>query len=146
MSKEVSTIFYTDDDEDDRNFFKVAVHKISPSLQLSTFQDGNELMHRLGNPPPTPHILFLDLNMPGKNGYDVLKEIERSENTKGIPVVILSTSNDEVSVNTTKLLGANMYIPKPSSISSLIKAIKYALSIDWDNFDSNGDDFVYRIS
>lgn len=144
MQQENINIFYTDDDEDDRDFFKVAVNEISHSLQIITLGDGDKLIDLLNNPPPTPHIIFLDLNMPRKNGYEVLKELKLIKSNKGIPVIILSTSNDEISIGTTRQLGAKMYITKPSSINLLKKAIKHILSINWETFDSYSEDFVYK--
>ncbi len=82
--------------------------------------------------------------MPIKNGYEVLQEIKQSERTKYLPVIIFSTSDDEKAINTTRQLGANLYIPKPSSFSSLKKAIKHSLSINWDTFTPSPENFVYR--
>ncbi len=146
MNIQVYNIFYTDDDEDDQDFFKIAVHAVSPTSKIVTLGDGDELMILLKNPPPVPHIIFLDLNMPGKNGYDVLKEIRLSESTKHFPVVVFSTSDDALSINATRQLGANMYITKPSSIGLLQTVIKHTLSINWETFDSGGENFVYRMN
>ncbi len=144
MNSEVCKIFYTDDDLDDRDIFIDAANQVSESLQVLTQGNGDELIRLLNNPPPFPNLIFLDLNMPLKNGYEILQEIKQSEHTKYLPVIIFSTSDDERAINTTRLLGANLYIPKPSSFSSLKKVIKYTLSINWDTFTPSAEDFVYR--
>jgi response regulator RpfG family c-di-GMP phosphodiesterase len=144
MNSEVRKIFYTDDDIDDRDIFKDAANQVSDSLQIITQSSGDELIRLLHNPPPYPHLIFLDLNMPIKNGYKVLQELKQSERTKNFPVIIFSTSDDENAINTTRLLGASLYIPKPSSFSSLKKAIKHSLSIDWNTFTPSTENFVYR--
>jgi response regulator RpfG family c-di-GMP phosphodiesterase len=144
MNSEACMIFYTDDDIDDRDIFIVAAHQVSGSLQIITQGNGDELIRFLNNPPPFPNIIYLDLNMPIKYGYEVLQDIKQSERTKYFPVIVFSTSDDETAINTTHQLGANLYIPKPSSFSSLKKAIIYSLSINWDTFTPSTENFVYR--
>ncbi|MDQ6812638.1 MAG: response regulator [Bacteroidota bacterium] len=144
MIVEATRIFYTDDDVDDRDLFIDAAHQVSESLEVITQGNGDELIRLLNNPPPYPNFIFLDLNMPIKNGFEVLQEIKKSERTKYLPVIIFSTSDDQTAINTTRDLGANLYIPKPSSFSSLKKAIKHSLSINWDTFAPSDKEFVYR--
>lgn len=146
MIHEGFTIFYTDDDADDREFFINAAEDIATGVNINTQSNGRELLEVLHNPPPSPNLLFLDLNMPGKNGFEVLKEIRLSEKTKDIPVVILSTSDDHVAIQKTKALGANLYITKPTSYKSLKQMIKHSLSIDWGNFMPSAEEFVYRVN
>jgi len=145
MKKNAVNIFYADDDLDDREFFESAVREVSPSFNLVTYSDGNELIDVLNNPPPFPNILFLDLNMPVKNGFEVLKEIRQSEQTKEIPVVVFSTSDDAEAINTTRQLGANLYVPKPNTYTGLKKVIMHSMSIDWSMFTPSVDQFVYRV-
>lgn len=144
MLKEKLCIFYTDDDPDDQELFRDAISEIDHSLDLYIQNDGNELITLLDNPPPRPQLIFLDLNMPVKNGIEVLKEIRATDRLKDFPVVIFSTSDDEASINTTKKLGANFYITKPTSYNLLKKAIEYTITIDWKTFKPNNEDFVYR--
>ncbi len=54
-----------------------------------------KLLNAIYNPPPTPHLVFLDLNMPGKNGFDVLAELRNSEVKNDIPVIIRGLRNSE---------------------------------------------------
>jgi response regulator RpfG family c-di-GMP phosphodiesterase len=144
MNSEVCKIFYTDDDVDDRDLFVDAALHISDSLEVITQGNGDELICLLNNPPPFPNLIFLDLNMPIKNGYEVLKEIKQSERTKSLPVIVFSTSDDQDTVDLTRKLGANLYITKPSSFSLLKKVIKYSLSIDWETFTPSTENFVYK--
>jgi response regulator RpfG family c-di-GMP phosphodiesterase len=144
MNSEVCKIFYTDDDVDDRDLFVDAALHVSDSLEVITQGNGDELICLLNNPPPFPNLIFLDLNMPIKNGYEVLKEIKQSERTKSLPVIVFSTSDDQDTVDLTRKLGANLYITKPSSFSLLKKVIKYSLSIDWETFTPSTENFVYK--
>jgi CheY-like chemotaxis protein len=145
MKKNALNIFYADDDLDDREFFECAVREVSDSFNLITHSDGNELIDMLNNPPPFPNILFLDLNMPIKNGFEVLMEIRQSEQTKNIPVVVFSTSDDAEAIDKTRNLGANLYVPKPNTYTDLKKVIKHSISIDWSVFSPSVDQFVYRV-
>lgn len=146
MNSVACNIFYTDDDKDDQDIFVDAAHEVSASLKVIIQSSGHELISLLKNAPPFPDIIFLDLNMPVKNGYEVLKEIKQSINFKYIPVIIFSTSDDTNAINTTRQLGASLYITKPSSFSSLKSAIKYTLSINWETFETSEEGFVYRVN
>ena len=88
-------------------------------------------------------MVFLDWNMPGKNGDEVLAEIRASESLRNIPVLIFTTSSSIENIEAARRLGANMYITKPNSFNDIVQIIRDCLSIDWKNF-SNPDKFVYR--
>ena len=137
-------IFYADDDIDDLNIFVDAAYEVCSSLKVITQENGDDLIRNLNNPPPYANLVFLDLNMPMKNGYEILKEIKQSDQTKDVPVIIFSTTSDVNAIQNTRMLGANYYIPKPSSFVSLKNAIKHCLSINWDTFMPEPEEFVYR--
>ena len=122
--------------------FKEVISEINESVTL--FNQGEKLLNTLHNPPPNASLIFLDLNMPVKSGFDVLKEIKSSPSVKDIPVIILTTSSSPIDVELCKNLGANLYIRKPTSITALRKTINYVMSIDWSNFKPSGKDFVYQ--
>lgn len=142
MNKEF-TIFYTDDDIDDLDFFTEVVGSMNNNIVLVTKNNGKKLLEALHNPPPKPSILFLDLNMPGINGFDVLIEIRNSENLKNLPVIILTTSNDDKIIDRSLHLGANFYITKPNDFVSLKKSIEHSININWNSFITNKNNFVY---
>ena len=136
------TIFYADDDTDDLDFFRDVTEAIDKNIALFTHDNGNQLLVAVRNPPPHPQIIFLDLNMPGKDGFEVLKELKNSE-YKDIPVVIFSTSNDQKNILRSKELGANLYITKPNSFAKFRKSIEHTLSIDWNVFKPSLENFCY---
>lgn len=72
----------------------------------------------------TPDLILLDLNLPKKDGKEVLLEIKTDKALKQIPVIILTTSESETDINECYLLGANSYITKPMDLESFLKAIK----------------------
>ncbi len=82
--------------------------------------------------PPPPYAIFLDLNMPRKNGFECLSEIRKTPKLKDIMVVIFSTSADKNAIETTYALGANYYIRKPRSFKLLKKAIETVLLFSSD--------------
>jgi len=142
MKKEF-TIFYTDDDPDDLDFFQEVIGSLENTIQLFTQNSGKILLNILENPPLSPDILFLDLNMPGITGFDVLQKIRNSSDFKDLPIVIFSTSNDEKTIEKSFELGASFYITKPNDFVSLKKSIEYTININWENFIPNRDNFVY---
>ncbi len=137
------TIFYTDDDEDDLSIFADAVESLQKKIKLQTYSGGEKLLNAIYNPPPTPHIVFLDLNMPGKNGFDVLAEL-RNDEKSDIPVIIFSTSNEPGIIEKCRLLGASLFITKPVLMKDIIQSINHALEIDWKNFVPTVSNFVYK--
>lgn len=93
--------------------------------------DGVELMNVLDESvPPPPDVIFLDLNMPRKNGFECLKEIRQTAKLREIPVIIFSTSDNAQAIDKTYSLGANFYMQKPRSFALLKKAIETVLSKD----------------
>jgi CheY-like chemotaxis protein len=144
MTESFYNIFYTDDDADDQEVFKEAIAEINEDIFIFTQNNGDELIEMLKNPPPRPRLIFLDLNMPVKNGYEVLKEIRQTEKTKHLPVIIFSTSSDDEAITFTKSLGATLYIPKPTSYAELKRTLREILSVNWDTYKPGDKNFVYK--
>ncbi|RDI13385.1 response regulator [Flavobacterium sp. AG291] len=135
------TIFYTDDDEDDLEFFTEIVDSININYTVVTQKNGQQLLDALNNPPPTPYMIFLDINMPGLNGLETLKKIRESNND--IPVIMLSTSGDSEIIEQSRELGANFYVAKSGMFSELKKSIEDTIKINWSNFKPSPNNFVY---
>lgn len=137
------TIFYTDDDAEDIEFFTEVTSALGDHLNLVTQNNGKKLLHDLENPPPNPHIVFLDLNMPGLSGFDVLQQLRSSDEYNDLPIVIFSTSSDEQTIAKSRELGASYYVPKPTDFSLLKKTIQDTLNINWETFKPSKENFVY---
>jgi chemotaxis family two-component system response regulator Rcp1 len=73
---------------------------------------------------PTPQLILLDLNLPKKNGREVLEEIKSDDTLKHIPVVVLTTSQDELDILQSYQLHANCYITKPVDFPQFLNVIK----------------------
>jgi len=132
---EYTRIFLADDDEDDCVLFQEALEELDRNTELIVSKDGEQLMKNFDEKvPPPPHVLFLDLNMPRKNGFECLKEMKRNEKLKDIPVVVFSTSGDKSSMETTFHDGAHYYIRKPGSFELLKKIIEKVLAQNWNEY------------
>ncbi|WP_309608845.1 response regulator [Flavobacterium sp.] len=132
MQKDTIHILLADDDEDDRNFFKDAFEEIKINTDVKLVKDGVELMDYLNKPDITlPHILFLDLNMPRKNGMECLREIKKTDHLKNIAVAIYSTSASESDIEETFVKGANIYIKKPNDFEALKKTLNVVTTLNW---------------
>ena len=108
-------ILLADDDIDDCIFFKEAVDELMLSTHLTIVHDGEQLMQLLTNETnELPDVLFLDLNMPRKNGFECLSEIKLNKKLKQLPVIIFSTSFEQEVVNRLYQNVAQYFIRKPS--------------------------------
>lgn len=148
MTKEFIHITLADDDEDDRLFFTDAFNEIKVNTKVNTFNDGVELMDYLNNEDTVlPHVLFLDLNMPRKNGIECLLEIKQNDRFKDIAIAIYSTSSSEDHIEETFVNGANIYIKKPNDFNTLKKVLSEVVTLNWQYHTSglNKDNFLLRI-
>ncbi len=121
-------ILLADDDEDDCFLFKEALDDLGIDIQLDTVHSGDALMKLLNKSEPLPQLLFLDLNMPRKNGLQCLAEIKQTERLKHLPVIIYSTSFQKNVVDLLYHEGAQFYIRKPNEFAELKRAIYEALT------------------
>jgi CheY-like chemotaxis protein len=131
-------LLMADDDPDDFLLLKSALEDRGVSNPLRFVENGVELMRYLaGEGPyhdrqayPLPGVILLDLNMPKKDGREVLADIKQNPKFKHIPVVVLSTSKTADDVLRTYQLGASCFITKPSSYEG-IEAIAHMISEVW---------------
>ena len=112
-------IILADDDADDRDLFEEAIASIDPEIGVAMAHDGEELCLMLERNEVHPDVIFLDLNMPRKNGKECLAEIRGNSNWKDIPVIIYSTSLSQRDIDECFQLGATSYILKPNSFEEL---------------------------
>lgn len=148
MTKDFINITLADDDEDDRLFFTDAFEELKINTRVNTFNDGVELMDYLNDENSIlPNVLFLDINMPKKNGVECLLEIKKSERFKDIAIAIYSTSSSEEHIEETFINGANIYIKKPSDFQTLKKILSDIVTINWQYHTSglNKDNFLLRM-
>lgn len=132
-------IYIADDDEDDRSMFVEALLELDPTVNLKQASDGMELMNVLHTlTTPLPEIIFLDINMPGINGFECLEEIRKLEGAiHDVRVIILSTSSDPENIDRAFKLGATFYAVKPNRFEILKSFIEDVLKI-YCRSSSNG--------
>ncbi|HEX9980490.1 MAG TPA: response regulator [Flavobacterium sp.] len=140
MEKAIPTVFYADDDHDDLAFFKEAAESLD--VEVKGFAQGDDLLKSMKE-PPSPALVFIDLNMPVKSGYELIQEIRQSGYTE-TPIVVFSTASDHRSVTKCRELGANYFITKPTEINKLVNAISHTLSIDWKKFNPTYGEFIHK--
>lgn len=120
-------ILLADDDTDDRYFFAKALEAISVPVILSTVENGELLISRLiDGREPIPDVLFLDLNMPKKNGAECLTFIKGTKKLDKLPVIIYSTSLHNDVADLLYDAGAHYYIKK-AELKELKKTLMHVL-------------------
>lgn len=122
-------ILLVEDNPGDVRLTQVALRDSKLRNNLSIVQDGVEALEFLRREKrykdaPRPDIILLDLNLPRKDGREVLEEIKADETLKRIPVVILTTSEDEKDIFASYNLHANCYITKPVDLNRFIDIVK----------------------
>jgi two-component system response regulator len=127
---EVSTILLVEDNEDDVALALRAFEKNKVLDEIIVARDGEEALAYLGCPRVLPGVVLLDLNLPKIGGLDVLRRIRADERTRRIPVVILTSSDEEGDIISSYDLGANSFVCKPISFSAFVEAIRQ-LSLYW---------------
>lgn len=130
MVLNITNILLADDDEDDLFMFQEALKEIGAATSLVTASDGEQLMDALnelnGN---LPDVLFLDLNMPRKNGFQCLLEIRQNEKFRALRTIIFSTSYEVDVIESLYRNGADHYIRKPTEFNELKMIIERVLRI-----------------
>ena len=125
------TLLLADDDEEDRLMTGEALKESRLANDIRFVGDGEELtdyLFRRGaytDPAqaPVPGLILLDLNMPKKDGREVLAEIKNDPGLRQIPVVVLTTSKTEEDIVRSYELGVNSFITKPVTFEGLVEAM-----------------------
>jgi len=137
-------IYHADDDEDDRMLFLDAVSELDLEIKLKQAHNGQQLLYSLHQAASEiPELLFLDINMPGKNGLECLKEIRNAGGTfNDLKVIMLSTSSSKYSIDASYELSADFYAVKPGTYKELKKLLHDIFTIDWSTFGRDKKRFL----
>lgn len=123
-------ILMAEDDADDRLLAQDALAECGLNEDLRFVDNGEELLDYLlqrgkfNAQTPQPGLILLDLNMPVKDGREVLKEIKSNASLRQIPVVVLTTSRADTDIELIYQLGANSFITKPVRYDSLVEVMR----------------------
>jgi CheY-like chemotaxis protein len=116
------SILIVDDDADDRESIRDAFLENYKRHDYIFFTGAEELLNYLQRVEGKsyPAVILLDLNMPGMDARDALKQIKGSQETRHIPIVILTTSSSNIDKQTSYRLGANCFVTKPDTYNKLV--------------------------
>jgi len=123
-------LILADDDEDDCLLFEEALADVELPVDLTILHDGKQLMQYLEkNYPRLPAAIFLDLNMPRKNGFECMMEIKQNPQLNKLMVIIFTTNYDREVVNQLYQNGAHYYIRKPAQFSGLRQVLRSTIDL-----------------
>jgi DNA-binding response OmpR family regulator len=129
MTDNPRTILLVEDDPDHEALTIRALRKSNIANDIKVARDGEEAINLLfGNSPrnlrPLPQVILLDLKLPKVDGLEVLRRIRESEQTSMLPVVILTSSDEESDIVRSYRLGVNSYIRKPVNFNEFAEATR----------------------
>lgn len=131
MTTPVRNIILADDDEDDCLLFQDVILDLQIIANITMAQNGEKLLQILeNNSIEVPEVIFLDMNMPLRDGMECLKEIRKSSNLKNVPVIMLSTSSHSQTVEEAFNEGANLFIRKPDSFEKFRSILEYIFTME----------------
>ncbi|TDB65189.1 response regulator [Arundinibacter roseus] len=119
-------IIMADDDADDRFLVQAAFEDNKINQKILLFEDGEQLLEHLYNQSTLgdTRFILLDLNMPKRDGREVLRTLKSNKELSKIPIIVFSTSKAPDDINSSYQLGANSYVVKPSSYEHLKEVIQ----------------------
>jgi CheY-like chemotaxis protein len=128
MAREIRVLM-VEDNPGDVELFRDQLDGASVRCSLIVARDGVEALAMLHQEPgfeqvARPDLILLDLNLPKKDGREVLAELKEDPSLRSIPVIVLSSSDAEADVATSYALNANCYIAKPVDLESLIEVVR----------------------
>lgn len=130
--KDSRYIVYADDDHEDQEILKEVVAEIDSRLKVITVDGGQELINYLTSLKEGqgfPCIVVLDMNMPKMDGIETLKELKSHHLFKELPVVMFSTSDNQISVQMVQKLGAADYVKKPVTYERFLDVARHFVDI-----------------
>ena len=125
-----SMILLVEDNADDEALTRRALQKNNVKNELMVAHDGQEALDLLFSGGRLPQVILLDLKLPKIDGLEVLRRLRADERTKLLPVVILTSSNEERDLVSSYSLGANSYVRKPVDFNEFTEAARQ-LGLYW---------------
>lgn len=136
-------IYLAEDDDDDSILFQEALSELNPDVAVKVSEDGQQLLNNLYKMESgTPEIIFLDINMPCKNGFECLKEIRSCSCFDAVKVIMFSTSSSTLHIELSYRLGADLYAVKPGPYQELKELLQDVLAADWKRVPRNRSEFL----
>lgn len=127
----IPNIVLVEDNPDDVTLTLRALRKGEIASDVTVLRDGAEALDHLLDPDlRPPDLVLLDINLPRLDGLEVLRRLRRDERTALLPVVVLTTSQEQQDIVASYRLGANSYIRKPVDFDKFTGAVR-ALGVYW---------------
>lgn len=135
MAARTIRILIVDDDPADAEIIQELLEECATALEIHVVHDGVDALEHLSSCTRVPggglpDLVLLDLNMPRKDGREVLQEIRATEQLQHLPVIILTTSQEEEEIEQAYRLGANCYISKPAAMADFERLVN-AIELFW---------------
>jgi DNA-binding NarL/FixJ family response regulator len=130
-TKAIKSIFLADDNRQDTLSFEKAIINIDPHIKLVTVTNGEELLQLLTH--YIPELLFLDLEMPTRNGIQCLQSIRSNRIYDPMPIVVFTAAQRANNIQVTYGLGANLFFTKPKEFDALVASLNSILQMDWSD-------------
>jgi CheY-like chemotaxis protein len=127
----IRSIVLADDDSDDIDIFKDSLNEVHSDIRLESVSNGKQLMELISH--FLPDLLFIDLDMPVKNGLECLVEIRSNPKMESLPVIVFSSTTRPANIQTAYEMGAHLFLIKSSSYEDYKSALKAILTMDWTN-------------
>jgi PleD family two-component response regulator len=140
-------VILVDDDTDDCMLFEDAMNDIGMVSKLEIAHDGEMLFKMLSSrSESSPDLIFLDLNMPGMNGYECISKLRNSENLKSIPIVVFTATKQVEMIDWVFFNGADLFVIKPNTYINLKETIRNVINMDFQEHScrDNKQKFVYQ--
>jgi len=120
-------ILVVEDNPNDIFLLKSAFEEAASDINVSFFEDGTGVVGHLESRQqqiPAPELLLLDLNIPGRDGFEVLEWLRRQPGLRKMPVIIFSSSGAAADIDQAYELGANSYLVKPFDFRQLTEMVR----------------------
>jgi CheY-like chemotaxis protein len=127
----VRNVILAEDDVDDQNIFQIALQEVDPMIKLQFASNGNQLLELLQ--ASKPDMVFLDLEMPYKNGLECLVEIRNNATISRLPVIVFSSTTKQSNIQTAYEMGAHLFFIKPPVYKDYLFSIKSILNLKWQS-------------
>jgi CheY-like chemotaxis protein len=123
MKEQELDILLVEDNPNDAELTQRALRKTDIGARLLIARDGAEAIEQVLTQGLRPRVIFLDLKLPKIDGLEVLRRIRADERTRGIPVVVLTSSQEERDITESYKLGVNSYVVKPVEFDKFYRTV-----------------------
>lgn len=117
------TLLHVEDDPNDRLIMSILFRKVAPEIALESAADGVEAVEALSR-EPRPELVLLDLKLPKKNGFEVLDWARSRRELDGLPILVLSSSQERGDIDRAYELGANSYLVKSVDMATMREIVR----------------------